>query len=90
AGTKESVFYRRAYQALTDVMEREWPARAPNLPFNSAYEALVAASIVEKETGVASERPLIAAAIANRLRKGMPLQMDPTVIYGMGAEFQGN
>ena len=90
SGTKESVFYRRAYQALTDVMEREWPARAPNLPFNSAYEALVAASIVEKETGVVGERPLIAAVIVNRLRKGMPLQMDPTVIYGMGAEFQGN
>jgi UPF0755 protein len=90
AGTKESVFYRRAYQALTDVMEREWPAREPELPFNSAYEALVAASIVEKETGVASERPLIAAAIVNRLRKGMPLQMDPTVIYGMGDNFQGN
>lgn len=90
AGTKESAFYRRAYAALTEVMEREWTARAANLPFNNAYEALVAASIVEKETGVASERPLIAAVIVNRLRKGMPLQMDPTVIYGMGTDFQGN
>lgn len=90
AGTKESVFYRRAYQALTEVMEREWRSRVADLPFNNAYEALVAASIVEKETGVPSERPLIAAVIINRLRKGMPLQMDPTVIYGMGEQFQGN
>lgn len=90
AGTKESVFYRRAYQALTEVMEREWRSRVADLPFNNAYEALVAASIVEKETGVPSERPLIAAVIVNRLRKAMPLQMDPTVIYGMGEQFQGN
>lgn len=90
AGTKESVFYRRAYQALTEVMEKEWSNRIADLPFNNAYEALVAASIVEKETGVPSERPLIAAAIVNRLKKGMPLQMDPTVIYGMGDRFQGN
>lgn len=90
SGTKESVFYRRAYQALTEVMEREWRSRVADLPFNNAYEALVAASIVEKETGVPSERPLIAAVIVNRLRKAMPLQMDPTVIYGMGEQFQGN
>lgn len=90
ASTKESVFYRRAYQALTEVMEREWRSRVADLPFNNAYEALVAASIVEKETGVPSERPLIAAVIVNRLRKAMPLQMDPTVIYGMGEQFQGN
>lgn len=89
ADTKESQFYLRAYQAMTDLMETEWPNREADLPFVSAYEAVVAASIVEKETGVASERPLIAAAIVNRLRLGMPLQMDPTVIYGMGDAYEG-
>lgn len=90
AGTKESSFYRRAHQALTEMLEREWVKRQPGLPFENAYQAVIAASIVEKETGVPAERPLIAAALVNRLKKGMPLQMDPTVIYGLGERFDGN
>lgn len=90
ANTKESQFYLRAYQAMTELMTREWDRRAAQLPFKSAYEAVVAASIVEKETAVAQERPLIAAVIVNRLRQQMPLQMDPTVIYGLGSAFDGN
>ncbi len=90
AGTKESSFYLRAYQALTEMLEREWVKRQPGLPFENAYQAVIAASIVEKETGVPAERPLIAAALINRLKKGMPLQMDPTVIYGLGDRFDGN
>jgi len=90
ARTSESEFYKRANQALTELLAREWPKRVEGLPFKNAYEAVVAASVVEKETGVPSERPLIAAAIVNRLKKGIPLQMDPTVIYGLGSRFDGN
>jgi UPF0755 protein len=90
AGTTETALYQRAAQALHDLLAKEWSKREPGLPFKHAYEALIAASIVEKETGVAYERPLIAAAIVKRLQKGMPLQMDPTVIYGLGERFDGN
>jgi UPF0755 protein len=90
ARTSESEFYKRANQALTELLTREWPKRAEGLPFKNAYEAVVAASVVEKETGVPSERPMIAAAIVQRLKKGIPLQMDPTVIYGLGSRFDGN
>ena len=90
AGANEAELYRRAYVALTDVLAREWSRRNDNLPFTSAYQALIAASVVEKETGKPEERPLIAAVIVNRLKKGMPLQMDPTVIYGLGDRFDGN
>ncbi len=90
ARTTESSFYKRANHALTEMLEREWPKRAEGLPFKNAYEVVIAASIVEKETGVASERAMIAAAIVQRLKKGIPLQMDPTVIYGLGSRFDGN
>ena len=90
AKTSETNFYRRANTALTDMLTREWPTRVEGLPFKNAYEAVVAASVVEKETGVPSERPMIAAAIVKRLQKGIPLQMDPTVIYGLGNRFDGN
>lgn len=90
AHTSESSFLQRANLALNELLSREWPLRAPGLPFKNAYEAVIAASIVEKETGVASERALIAAAIVKRLQKGMPLQMDPTVIYGLGDRYDGN
>lgn len=90
AGVNETELYRRAHVALNDVLQREWARRSENLPFTSVYQALVAASVVEKETGKTQERPLIAAVIVNRLKKGMPLQMDPTVIYGLGDRFDGN
>ena len=67
-----------------------WAERAPGVPLKSADEALILASIVEKETGRASERGLIAGVFSNRLRIGMPLQTDPSVIYGMGEAFDGN
>jgi UPF0755 protein len=71
-------------------LETRWAARAPDLPFSTPYEALILASIVEKETGRVEDRPLVAAVFVNRLRKGMILQADPTVIYGLGEAFDGN
>jgi UPF0755 protein len=90
AGSTESDLYLRANKALQDFFKREWSKRQANLPFKNPMEALIAASIVEKETGKPEERPLIAAVVINRLNKGMPLQMDPTVIYGLGNRFDGN
>jgi UPF0755 protein len=66
-----------------------WEQRDPSLPLQSPYQALILASIVEKETGRAEDRGLVASVFANRLRLGMPLQTDPTVIYGLGPEFDG-
>jgi UPF0755 protein len=90
AGTSDAEILRQAYQRMEVLLEREWPGREPDLPLASPYEALVLASIVEKETGVADERPLIAGVFINRLRRGMLLQTDPTVIYGLGDKFDGN
>lgn len=66
-----------------------WQHRAPNLPINSPYEVLIAASIIEKETDLDLERPIIAGVMENRLRRGILLQFDPTVIYGLGSRFTG-
>ena len=81
---------RRAHEAMVRALDAAWAARAPDTVLRSPDEALVLASIVEKETGVADERPQIAGVFARRLKIGMKLQTDPTVIYGMGASYAGN
>ncbi len=89
-GTTDSAFLERAYQTMSRLLEDEWEKRDLDLPLKTPYEALILASIVEKETGVAGERSEIAGVFVRRLRKGMKLQTDPTVIYGMGESFAGN
>lgn len=89
-GTSDVHVLRRAYSAMQRNLAQAWEARAPGVPYKTPYEALVMASIVEKETGRAAERDLIAGALVNRLRIGMLLQVDPTVIYGLGEAFDGN
>jgi len=80
----------RAYRAMQRHLTREWALRAPGLPYRDPYQALIMASIVEKETGRDEDRTLVAAVFVNRLRLGMLLQTDPTVIYGIGEAFDGN
>jgi UPF0755 protein len=89
-GTTDLEFLQRAWQAMAARLQSEWQAREEGLPFKTADEALVLASIVEKETGVAEERPAIAGVFIRRLQKNMRLQTDPTVIYGIGESYDGN
>lgn len=89
-GSTDLEFLKRAKSAMEQLLAREWEGREPGLPLKTADEALILASIVEKETGQAAERPEIAGVFIRRLRKGMLLQTDPTVIYGMGSAYDGN
>ena len=89
-GVSDLTVLKRAYKAMQHRLEAAWAQRAEGLPLKNMDEALVLASIVEKETGAAADRSLVAAVFVNRLRIGMPLQTDPTVIYGLGEGFNGN
>jgi UPF0755 protein len=89
-GTSDVDLLRQAHDRLEQELAAAWQSRLDDLPIATAYEALILASIIEKETGAADERPLIAGVFVNRLRLGMKLQTDPTVIYGMGEAFDGN
>lgn len=89
-GTSDLEVLARAYRGMQKRLAAAWPQRDPNLPLSTPYQALILASIVEKETGTPADRPLVASVFVNRLRRGMLLQTDPTVIYGMGARFDGN
>ncbi|NLP64176.1 endolytic transglycosylase MltG [Paraburkholderia sacchari] len=88
-GSSDLDVYRRAYKLMQTHLNEAWAARAQGLPLKSPYEALTLASLVEKETGKAGDRPLVAAVFANRLKAGMPLQTDPSIIYGLGANYTG-
>ena len=82
--------YRRAHRAMQRKLDSVWAQRAAGLPYQSPYQALIMASIVEKETGRDADRAMVASVFVNRLRLGMMLQTDPSVIYGLGGEFDGN
>lgn len=88
-GSSSKTLLEQAHRNLINFLNQCWANRVPNLPFKNPYELLTAASIIEKETAIASERKLIAGVLVNRLNKKMPLQMDPTVIYGLGAAYNG-
>lgn len=89
-GTTDLAFLQRAYDAMDQFLNQAWQDRAVGLPFKTPGDALIMASIVEKETGLASERKAIAGVFIRRLEKRMRLQSDPTVIYGMGDKYKGN
>jgi len=89
-GTKDRVILLRAHKKMQAVLKQQWQHKSPDLPLKTAYDALILASIVEKETAAVSERAEIAGVFTQRLKIGMRLQTDPTVIYGMGERYQGN
>lgn len=89
AGGSAKQMLQRAHQNLNDYLLKAWQNRATDLPYHSPYELLIVASILEKETALSTERHMISGVIVNRLLKHMPLQMDPTVIYGLGSRYTG-
>lgn len=89
-GSSDLDILKRAYLSMKNNLNNAWATRDPSILFQDPYQALILASIVEKETGKASDRDKIAAVFVNRLRRGMKLQTDPTVIYGLGPQFDGN
>jgi len=88
--TTDADILRRAFSKMHNVLEETWANKDPGLPLSTPYEALILASIIEKETAAPNERELISGVFTRRLRKGMLLQTDPTVIYGMGDDYKGN
>ncbi len=88
-GTTDFEVLQLAHRSMQEFLDKAWEARSPGLPLSSPYEALILASIVEKETGQTDERARVAGVFTNRLQRGMLLQTDPTVIYGMGENYQG-
>ncbi len=90
SGDSDKQIVLRAYQSMKTKLDQAWSTRDKNLPFKTPYEALILASIVEKETGFAAERPKIAGVFIRRMKIGMRLQTDPTVIYGIGQGYDGN
>ncbi|MDD9195461.1 endolytic transglycosylase MltG [Aliivibrio sp. S3MY1] len=90
AGMSDFDILERSHHALVAVLNTEWKTKSANLPLKSSYEALILASIIEKETAIDSERERVSSVFVNRLKRGMRLQTDPTVIYGMGDKYDGN
>ena len=88
-GMTDAELLEKAYDRLDKVLAQEWAQRAPDLPYTEPYQALIMASLVEKETGVPQERGQIAGVFVRRMKIGMPLQTDPTVIYGLGERYNG-
>lgn len=89
-GTTDRQLLQQAYDLMQETLAKEWAGRAVGLPYQTPYEALTMASIIERETALASERPRISGVFVRRLQQGMRLQTDPTVIYGIGESFNGN
>jgi UPF0755 protein len=89
-GTTDVAFLKRAYKRMESVLEEAWRQRKKELPLKNPYEVLILASIIERETGIPEERGKIAGVFTRRLKRGMLLQTDPTVIYGMGERYDGN
>jgi UPF0755 protein len=87
--TEDMELYRQAFGAMQQRLEAAWAARKPELPYRTPYELLIMASLIEKETGQDADRPMVAGVFVNRLKQGMRLQTDPSVIYGMGSLYQG-